>query len=141
MKPTPEGWPQISSAVYYNEPSKAIDWLCNAFGFEVRLKIEGQDGSIQHSELVFGTGVVMVADARSKGPQRSSPLAVGGANTQNMMLYVDDVESHFKRAEQAGATIVAALETFDRGGDYWIDRGYEAADFEGHHWWFFQRLR
>jgi len=141
MKPTPEGWPQIASAVYYNAPPEAIDWLCNAFGFEVRLKIEGADGSIQHSELVFGQGVIMVADAQSQAPQRSSPLAVGGANTQSMMVFVDDVESHFTRAEQAGAKIISALQTFDRGADYWVDRGYEAADPEGHHWWFFQRLR
>ena len=53
MKPTPRGWPRISSAVYYRDAGKAIDWLCNAFGFEVRLKIE-EGGRIHHSELLFG---------------------------------------------------------------------------------------
>ena len=43
MKPTPPGWPRISSSVCYQDPAKAIDWLCNAFGFEVRLKVEGDD--------------------------------------------------------------------------------------------------
>ncbi len=41
MKPTPSGWPRLSSSVFYDDPRAAIDWLCRAFGFEVRLKVEG----------------------------------------------------------------------------------------------------
>ena len=51
MKKPPEGWPRISSAVFYDDAGKAIDWLCRAFGFEVQLKIEGEGGRIEHSEL------------------------------------------------------------------------------------------
>ncbi len=40
MKSSPTGWPRISSAVYYEDAPAAIDWLCRAFGFEVRVKIE-----------------------------------------------------------------------------------------------------
>jgi uncharacterized glyoxalase superfamily protein PhnB len=53
MKDTPKDWPRISSALYYREASKMIDWLCEAFGFEVRLKIEGDKGRIEHSELIY----------------------------------------------------------------------------------------
>ena len=143
MKPTPAGWPRISSAVYYDDAAKAIDWLCNAFGFEVRLKVEGEAGSIVHSELVFGEGVVMVASAQQDGELafRKSPQELGGANTQNMMVYVDDVEAHCEQARAAGATIVTEPKTTDYGEDYWTDRGYEAKDLEGHHWWFYERLR
>ena len=62
-------------------------------------------------------------------------------NTQNMMIYVDDVEAHYLRAREAGAKIVSEPTTTDYGEDYWTDRGYEAEDCEGHHWWFCQRLR
>jgi uncharacterized glyoxalase superfamily protein PhnB len=141
MKNTPPGWPRISSAVYYQDPVKAIEWLCRAFGFEVRLKVEGDDGSIVHSELTFGEGVVMVAGHKAEAPHRKSPRELGGANTQSMMLYVDDVEAHCKRARAAGAKIVVEPATSDYGEDYWSDRGYEAEDLEGHHWWFYQRLR
>lgn len=146
MKPTPPGWPRISSAVYYQDPAKAIDWLCNAFGFEVRLKVEGENGSILHSELLIGEGVIMVAatEKESKPQQavhRRSPRTIGGANTQNMMIYVDDVEAHCKQARAAGAKIVSEPTTTDHGEEYWADRGYEAEDLDGHHWWFFQRLR
>jgi uncharacterized glyoxalase superfamily protein PhnB len=139
MKPTPPGWPRISSAVCYEDPAKAIAWLCNAFGFEVRLKVEADDGSIVHSELLFGEGVIMVGG--KKRDYRESPRAIGGANTQSMMVYVDDIEAHFKRAREAGAKIVSEPATTDHGAEYWSDRGYEAEDLDGHHWWFFQRLR
>lgn len=144
MKPTPTGWPRISSALYYEDAAKAIDWLCRAFGFEVRLKVEDDDGGILHSELVFGEGVVMVASAKESRPERAfcrSPRELGGANTQNMMIYVDDVEAHCRRARQAGAKIVTEPKTTDYAPDHWTDRGYEAEDPDGHHWWFYQRLR
>jgi uncharacterized glyoxalase superfamily protein PhnB len=140
MRDSPPGWPRISSALFYDEAAKAIEWLCRAFGFEVRLKIEGEDGGILHSELLLGEGVVMVADSK-KTAYRRSPRAVGGANTQNLMAYVDDVEAHCARARAAGARITIEPKTTDYGEEYWEDRGYEAEDLEGHHWYFSQRLR
>jgi uncharacterized glyoxalase superfamily protein PhnB len=144
MKPTPPGWPRISSAVCYENAAAAIDWLCRAFGFEVRLKVEGDGGRIEHSELVLGGGLIMVSDLagkREKYPHRRAPSEIGGANTQSMMVYVDDVEAHCRQARAAGAKIVAEPETHDYGEDYWTDRGYECEDIGGHHWWFYQRLR
>lgn len=143
MKPTPQGWPRISCSVFYEDASKAIDWLCRAFAFEVRLRIEGPGGQIAHSELTFGDGLIMVGQVGASR-QRSwpkSPLALGGANTQAIMIYVDDAEAHCARARAAGATIVAEPKTVDYGEDYWTDRGYECEDLEGHHWFFYQRLR
>jgi uncharacterized glyoxalase superfamily protein PhnB len=58
-----------------------------------------------------------------------------------MMVYVDDVEAHCQRAREAGAKIVSEPTTTDYGEEYWSDQGYEAEDLDGHHWWFYQRLR
>ncbi len=144
MKPPPKDWPRISSSLHYQDPARAIDWLCHAFGFEVRLKIEGDDGSIVHSELTFGGGLIMVGGPKQNKPEwayMKPPGAVGGANTQNLMVYVDDVEAHCARSRGAGATIVTEPKTSDYGEEYWTDRSYEASDLEGHHWWFVQRLK
>lgn len=142
MKPTPAGWPRISSAIWYDDPVAAIDWLCRAFGFEVQLKVEGDDGAIVHSELVFGGGLIMVGGSKpDKFPFSKSPATAGGANTQNLMVFVDDLEAHCARARAAGAVITMEPETHDYGGDYWVDRTYECRDIGGHHWWFVQRLQ
>lgn len=145
MKPAPEGWPRISTSLYYEDANAAIDFLCKAFGFELQLKVEGENGRVEHSELVYGGGLVMVGQAdaalEAKFPYMRSPSQVGGFNTQNMMIYVDDVEAHFLQAKAAGAKIDKEPETTDYGDDYWSDRSYGCADLGGHHWWFAQRLR
>ncbi len=146
MKPPPKNWPRISSGVVYDDPAKAIDWLCRAFGFEVQMKVEGEDGAIHHSELVFGGGLIMVGGAGSspahpENMYRKSPRSLGGANTQSLFVHVEDVEAHFARARDAGATILSEPTTTDYGEGYWADRTYQAQDLEGHHWWFAQRLR
>ena len=142
MKATPPGWPRISSALYYDDPGPAIDWLCQAFGFELRLKVEGEGGRIEHSELSFGDGLIMVSGAKAeKYPFMAPPSGVGAKNTQNLMVYVDDVEAHCRRARASGASIAREPEVHDYGDDYWADRGYECVDIGGHHWWFYERLR
>ncbi|TNE62650.1 MAG: aminotransferase [Alphaproteobacteria bacterium] len=145
MKPTPEGWPRISSAVMYQDAAGMIDWLCKAFGFEVRLRVEAEDGSIQHSELTYGDGVIMVSTERKGAEPRFgmplvSPKTVGG-NTQTLMIYVDDAEAHCATARAAGATIVSEPEIHDYGPEYWTDRSYGALDPEGHVWWITERVR
>lgn len=142
MHPPPSDWPRISTALYYENGSAAIDWLGRAFGFELRLKVEGDGGRVEHSELVFGGGVIMVSEPKAdKLPRARVPRQAGGVNTQNMMVYVDDVEAHCRRAREAGATIIVEPKTTDYGEEYWEDRSYECEDLGGHRWWFCQRLR
>lgn len=146
MQPPPAGWPRISSAIFYDDAAAAIPWLCRAFGFELRLLIEGDGGRVEHSELVLGEGLIMVGAAGGKSERPTpvpcrSPRSLGGASTQALCVFVDDVDAHCERARAAGATIEEPPTTHDYGDDYWTDRSYRAADPEGHQWWFMQRLR
>ena len=146
MKPTPKGWPRLSTAIYYDDAVQAIDWLCRAFGFEVRLKVEGEGGRIEHSELVFEDALVMVSQSGLKPklpkfPRGASPASLGGANTQSVMIFVDSADAHHERARAAGASIVDEPRLHDYGADYWADRSYGALDLEGHLWWFTERVR
>lgn len=145
MKPAPPEWPRISSGLYYRDPARMIDWLCRAFGFEIRIKVEGDDGRIEHSELTYGEGLVMVGPERADATERwgvslRSPLTAG-CNTQGLMVYVDDVDAHCARARAEGAKIVDEPALHDYGDEYWADRSYGAVDPEGHLWWFSQRIR
>ena len=146
MNPAPADWPRFSSAIFYKDAAKAIDWLCAAFGFEVRMKVEGEGGRIEHSELTYGDGLLMVAQETPDSPRRwkaamRSPKSLGGAGTQSIMFFVDDADAHCKHARSHGALIVEELATHDYGDEYWADRSYGALDPEEHLWWVTQRLR
>ena len=140
MKQTPKGWPRLSSSLFYEDAGAAIDWLGRAFGFQVRLKVDGEEGRVTHSELEYGEAVIMVSSVNEE-KRHASPRSVGGSNTQSLFLYVDDVEAHYARARAAGAKITKELSVSDYGEEYWADNGYGAEDLEGHVWWFAQRTR
>jgi len=142
MKPTPEGWPRLSIGLQYDDCPAAIDFLCRAFGFEVRLKVEGEGGRIEHSELVYGGALVMAGTAgRDDRHDNVPPKHLEGKNTCVPCLFVDDADAHCERARKEGARILNDPETSDYGEDYWTDRSYRAVDSEGHQWWFMQRVR
>jgi len=147
MKNPPTGWPRLSSTLFYDKAEAAIDWLVRAFGFELTLKVMSPDGShVLHSQLMFGEALIMVGEG---GAQREpkfgipcrSPLHLGGANSQCLMLFVDDVDAHCEQARAAGAEIIAEPTLHDYGPEYWADRSYGAKDPDGHMWWFTQRVR
>jgi len=145
VKPVPKDWPRISSALCYQDAAVAIDWLCDAFGFEVRLKIEGENGRIEHSELTFGEGLIMVGQEDLKSDRHlkqfaRSPRSLSGKTTQSLMFFVDDVDAHCAHARARGATIIEEPTVQDYGKEYWADRSYGALDPEGHLWWIVQRI-
>ena len=146
MNKPPQGWPRISAALFYDDAAKAIEWLCTAFGFEVRLKVEGEGGRIEHSALTFGELVIMVASAGGKSPRPQalpckSPRMLGGANTQMLSVWVDTIDEHCERARTAGAKIIEEPATQDYGEEHPSYRTYRAEDPEGHQWSFMQHVR
>jgi uncharacterized glyoxalase superfamily protein PhnB len=101
----------MSASVYYEDPLAAIEWLTSAFGFDVRLKIVGEDGKLAHSELTFGEAVMMVGGTSGTEPyqkHQQSPRKLGGV-TQGLAFYIDDVDAHHAQAVAAGATIIREL--------------------------------
>ncbi len=146
MATTSTRWPRISSAVFYDDAAAAIDWLCRAFGFEVRLKVEGEGGAIEHSELVFGDAVIMVGSAAGERPRPerafcASPRSTGGLNTQAMCVRMDDVDAACERARAAGGVIEVEAATQDYGEEYDSHRTCLVVDPEGHRWWLMQVMR
>jgi PhnB protein len=129
----PEGFPTVTPYLLYEDVAGALDWLGAAFGFRERLRFPGPDGDITHAEMEVGAdGVIMMGDP---GPDFRNPKHLGGA-TQQIHVYVEDVDKHFEQARQAGATIVSGLEDQTYG-----DRRYIAQDPEGHRWTFSQHVR
>lgn len=121
----------VIPAMRYRDAARAIDWLCEAFGFGKHLVVPGEDGTIQHAQLSFGNGMIMLGSIRDNEFARlmKQPDEIGGAETQTAYLIVEDPDAHYARARAAGAEIVMDIKTEDYGG-----RGYSCRDPEGHIW-------
>jgi uncharacterized glyoxalase superfamily protein PhnB len=131
---TPPGWTRLSSALFYDDPRAALDFLAKAFGFATRVCVTDGDGGVVHAELELGDGVLQVSpSSRERGCL--SPRAVGGACTQSVQVFVADIDAHCARALAAGATLDMPLTTKAYG-----DRSSGCRDLEGHLWWFTQRV-
>jgi PhnB protein len=124
--------PRVTPYLYYEDVARALDWLAEAFGFRERMRLAGPDGRVTHAEMEIADGLVMMGNP---GPEFRSPRRLGQV-TQNVYVYVDDVDRHFERARRAGATILAKPED-----QFYGDRRYGAEDLEGHHWYFAQHVR
>ncbi len=148
MLPPPSDWPRLSAALFYDDPRSAIDWLCKAFGFSVRLLVDGPNGSVAHSELEYGGAMIMVAgvpttplpEGQAWRGRFASPSLAGDKVTASMAIYIENVDEHCAQARAAGGEIVSEPADVDYGPDHWRDRNYGVADCEGHLWWFMQRL-
>ena len=128
--------------ISYEDGIAALEWLHRAFGFEEVTRMVEADGRLSHGEMMAGDGLIMLAsptpDYRSPKHHREAceqarkwsavPWIIDG-----VLVYVDDLDSHFARAKAAGATILSEIESGPPG------RRYRAEDFEGHRWFFFDK--
>jgi len=130
--------PIFTSSVYYRDPKAALDWLEQAFGFEVTMAIDGPDDAphMCHYEMSHeGRGRIMVGAEWMESVR--SPASVGGVNTQGVHVHLaSGLDDHCQRARAAGAAILA-----DPEDQFYGDRTYRAADPEGHIWSFGMRVR
>lgn len=127
--------PTLASGISYRDPRAALAWLEKAFGFETSMVVENPDGTIGHSEMRFGDGLIMVGsewDARHK-----SPASLQGVNTQSIHVQLmSGLDAHCERARAAGAVI-----TREPADQFYGDRVYGAQDLEGHLWTFGQTVK
>ena len=128
--------PAIIPTLRYRDAPAAIDFLCNAFGFERHaVYADPADASIiHHAQLVRDGSMIMLSSVRDSDYAARAPMvtvAEAGGNTQAPYIVLDDVDGHAARARAAGADIFMAPEDQDYGG-----RVYSCRDPEGHVWSF-----
>ena len=128
----------------YENGTAALDWLAAAFGFAEVTRWLTPQGGLSHGEMTAGNGRIMLAEAT---PAYESPrhhrehCAAAQAWSQvpwvidGVLVYVDDIDTHYARAKAAGATILSEPE------DGPPARRYRVEDLEGHRWMFMQRER
>jgi uncharacterized glyoxalase superfamily protein PhnB len=123
----------IIPAMRYRNAPAAIEWLCQAFGFEKHLVVPEENGVIAHAQLTWGNGMMMLGSVRDNeyGKRIKQPDELGGIETQASYVVVEDADGHYARAVTAGAEIVTEVADASYGG-----RGYSCRDLEGHLWSF-----
>lgn len=128
----PKG-PKIIPTLRYRDGQAAIEFLCNAFGFEKHLVVPGEDGTITHAQLVGHGGMVMLGSSNHGEYDNYviHPDETGDRSTASAYIIVEDVDAHHDRAVAAGARVVLPPVDQDYGG-----RGYTCLDPEGHVWGF-----
>jgi uncharacterized glyoxalase superfamily protein PhnB len=134
--------PTVVPMIAYSDASAALDWLAKAFGFSERNRTVMPDGSIGHAEMRIGdSGLIMLAEPTPdyQGPARHAERCEAARRWLSVPYIIDgvhvtvaDLDAHFERARDAGATILSEPEDSGYG------RSYRAADLEGHRWMFQQ---
>jgi len=127
----------------YEDGPAALDWLSRAFGFKECARMLDDAGRLAHGEMrTESGGLLMLATPTPdyESPKRhrqhcaaaerwhAVPWVING-----VLVYVDDVDAHFRRAKSAGATILSEIE------DGFPGRRYRAEDPEGQRWFFMQK--
>lgn len=108
----------------YPDVNQAATWLCDAFGFNVRLRI-----GTHRVQLNVGDGAVTVREMRLN--EVNAVLGIGHSIT----VRVEDADTHCNRARKHGARITQEPATYPYG-----ERQYSANDFAGYSWTFSQSV-
>jgi uncharacterized glyoxalase superfamily protein PhnB len=103
----------------YPDVQGAAAWLCDAFGFSVRIMIGNH-----RAQLNIGDGAMVVTEQSHSGKSNGS-----------VMVRVEDANSHHEHAKQHGALIVRPPQDYPYG-----ERQYSAEDFNGYVWTFTQSI-
>lgn len=103
----------------YPNIGEAIDRLCEAFGFTLRIRIGDH-----RAQLNVGDGAVILIEAN-----RNISLKTA------VMVRVENADAHYQRARRCGVHILREPTDYPYG-----ERQYNAEDFAGHHWCFSQSI-
>lgn len=126
-KPIPDNYRTVTPYLVVNDAKAAIDFYRRAFGAKEVTKMDGPGGKIAHAELKIGDSMIMLSDEMPGGVARA-PRSLGGT-TSGVFLYVDDVDSTFGKAVEAGGKVEAQLADM-----FWGDRYGRLTDPFGHSW-------
>ena len=106
----------VIPVVPYPDVRAAVDWLCGAFGFTIRLRI-----GRHRAQLNVADGAIVVRSGL--GPSHS------------VMVRVEDVDAHCRHACEYGARVTSPLTDYPYG-----ERQYTVEDFADHDWTFSQTI-
>jgi PhnB protein len=127
VNPIPDGFHTVTPYLSVKNAAQAIQFYQRAFDAQERCRLPTPDGKVGHAELAIGNSIIMLADefpeCGNLSPQSLNGSAVG------LALYVEDVDTRFRQAVEAGATVKEELKN-----QFWGDRSGTVVDPFGHKW-------
>ena len=127
VTPIPEGYHSVTPYLIIEGAGEAIAFYAKAFGAKELFRFPTPDGKIGHAEIKIGDSPIMLADAYP-AMGYNSPKSLGGSPV-SLMIYVENVDTVFNQAVQAGATVKEALTD-----KFYGDRSGSLIDPFGHVW-------
>jgi PhnB protein len=127
VKAIPDGFHAVTPYLIVSNAAKALDFYQKAFGAKERFRMPAPGGKIGHAEISIGDSVVMLAD-EFPDMDVKAPQTVGGTPV-SLHVYVEDVDSQFKKAIAAGGREKRAVED-----QFYGDRLGTLQDPFGHIW-------
>jgi len=127
VNPIPDGYPRVTPYLIVDGAAAAIDFYKSVLGATERMRMAGPDGKLGHAELEIGDSIIMLADEHPEMNARG-PKTVGGTPVF-LHVYVEDADSVFERAVEAGAEPLQPVED-----KFYGDRSGGFEDPFGHHW-------
>ena len=126
VNPIPEGYHSITPYLIIDGAAQALEYYKKAFG-AIELFRMDHEGKIGHAEMKIGDSPFMLSDEHPEMGYRG-PKSLGGSAV-GIMIYVNDVDSVFKQALDAGGTELKALQD-----QFYGDRSGTLTDPFGHVW-------
>jgi len=123
----PPGYHTVTPSLFVRDGAEAIDFYKKAFGAEERMRMAGPDGKIGHAELKIGDSIIFLSDENPAFGTKS-PQSLGGISGA-LYLYVEDVDTAFQRAIDAGGKVKVPVADM-----FWGDRVGNFVDPYGHSW-------
>jgi PhnB protein len=130
----PDGYHSVTPYLYIDGAAAAIDFYKKAFGAIETVRMSNPDGKIGHAEIKIGDSHVMLAD-ENEPMKIYGPKHYGGVSG-SLMVYIEDVDSVFQQAIDAGATVTRPV-----ADQFYGDRTGGLEDPFGHHWYLATHLR
>jgi PhnB protein len=127
VKPIPDGYHSITPYLILSGAAKGLDFYQRAFGAVETMRLDGPDGKLMHAEIRIGDSILMLADEFPE-MDAHSPTTLKGSPV-SLMVYVENVDTLFARAIQAGATEIRAVQN-----QFYGDRSGTLRDPFGHVW-------
>ena len=119
-EPIPEGYHTVTPYLVVKGADALIEFAKRAFGAREITRHPTPEGKIMHAEVQIGDSRIMLAEAcREMGPMPAM-----------IHLYVNDADTTYRAAIEAGATSVREL-----ADQFYGDRSGGVKDASGNLWW------